>query len=32
MFVVLTGTAFIVIAATTPIPLSILPQRVFAGL
>jgi C4-dicarboxylate transporter, DctM subunit len=32
MFVVLIGTAFIVFAATTPIPLSILPQRVFAGL
>ena len=31
MFVVLIGTAFIVVAATTPIPLSILPQRVFAG-
>ena len=32
MFIVLTGTAFIIIALTTPIPLSILPQRVFAGL
>ena len=32
MFIVLAGTAFIVLAATTPIPLSILPQRVFAGL
>jgi C4-dicarboxylate transporter DctM subunit len=32
MFIVLTGTAFIVFAFTTPIPLSILPQRVFAGL
>ena len=32
MFVVLIGTAFIIFAATTPIPLSILPQRVFAGL
>ncbi|HLE66670.1 MAG TPA: TRAP transporter large permease subunit [Burkholderiales bacterium] len=32
MFIVLTGTAFIAFAATTPIPLSILPQRVFAGL
>ncbi len=32
MFIVLTGTAFIVFAVTTPIPLSILPQRVFAGL
>jgi C4-dicarboxylate transporter DctM subunit len=32
MFIVLTGTAFITFAATTSIPLSILPQRVFAGL
>lgn len=32
MFIVLTGTAFIVFATTTSIPLSILPQRVFAGL
>jgi C4-dicarboxylate transporter, DctM subunit len=32
MFIVLAGTAFIVLAATTAIPLSILPQRVFAGL
>jgi C4-dicarboxylate transporter DctM subunit len=32
MFIVLTGTAFIILALTTPIPLSILPQRVFAGL
>ena len=32
MFIVLTGTAFIAFALTTPIPLSILPQRVFAGL
>ena len=32
MFVVLTGTAFVVFAATTTIPLSILPQRLFAGL
>jgi len=32
MFIVLTGTAFIVFALTTPMPLSILPQRVFAGL
>ena len=32
MFIVLTGTAFIAFAVTTPIPLSILPQRVFAGL
>ncbi len=32
MFVVLTGTSFLVFALTTPIPLSILPQRVFAGL
>lgn len=32
MFVVLTGTAFIAFALTSPIPLSILPQRVFAGL
>lgn len=32
MFVVLTGTSFVVFALTTPIPLSILPQRVFAGL
>ncbi len=32
MFIVLTGTAFIAFAATTSIPLSILPQRVFAGL
>lgn len=32
MFIVLSGTAFIVFAATTPMPLSILAQRVFAGL
>jgi C4-dicarboxylate transporter, DctM subunit len=32
MFMVLTGTAFIVLALTTPMPLSILSQRVFAGL
>jgi len=32
MFIVLTGTAFIVFALTTPMPLSILSQRVFAGL
>jgi C4-dicarboxylate transporter DctM subunit len=32
MFIVLTGTAFIVFALTTPMPLSILTQRVFAGL
>jgi C4-dicarboxylate transporter DctM subunit len=32
MFIVLTGTAFIAFATMTPIPLSILPQRVFAGL
>jgi C4-dicarboxylate transporter DctM subunit len=32
MFIVLTGTAFIVFALTSPIPLSILPQRAFAGL
>jgi C4-dicarboxylate transporter DctM subunit len=32
MFIVLIGTAFIAFALTTPIPLSILPQRVFAGL
>ena len=32
MFVVLTGTSFLVFAVTTSIPLSILPQRVFAGL
>ena len=32
MFVVLTGTSFLVFAVTTPLPLSILPQRVFAGL
>jgi len=32
MFVVLIGTAFVAFALTTPIPLSILPQRVFAGL
>lgn len=32
MFVVLTGTSFLVFALTTSIPLSILPQRVFAGL
>ncbi|MGA7486158.1 MAG: TRAP transporter large permease [Xanthobacteraceae bacterium] len=32
MFVVVIGTAFIVFWLTTPIPLSILPQRVFAGL
>ncbi len=32
MFIVLTGTAFVVFAATTSIPLSILPQRLFAGL
>ena len=32
MFIVLTGASFIAVAATTPIPLSILPQRMFAGL
>jgi len=32
IFVVLSGTAFLVFALTSPIPLSILPQRVFAGL
>ncbi|MEO5882722.1 MAG: TRAP transporter large permease subunit [Caldimonas sp.] len=32
MFIVLIGTSFVVFAAMTPIPLSILPQRVFAGL
>lgn len=32
MFIVLTGTAFAVLALTSPIPLSILPQRAFAGL
>lgn len=32
MFIVLVGTSFIVFAATSSIPLSILPQRVFAGL
>ena len=32
MFIVLTGTAFIAFATMTTIPLSILPQRVFAGL
>lgn len=32
MFIVLTGTAFIAFATMTPTPLSILPQRVFAGL
>jgi C4-dicarboxylate transporter DctM subunit len=32
MFIVLTGTAFAVFAFMTPMPLSILPQRVFAGL
>jgi C4-dicarboxylate transporter, DctM subunit len=32
MFIVLTGTAFLVFALTSPIPLSILPQRAFAGL
>jgi C4-dicarboxylate transporter DctM subunit len=32
MFIVLTGTAFVVFALTTPMPLSILSQRVFAGL
>ncbi len=32
MFIVLTGTAFIIFATMTPMPLSILPQRVFAGL
>jgi C4-dicarboxylate transporter, DctM subunit len=32
MFIVLTGTAFIIFALTTPMPLSILSQRVFAGL
>jgi C4-dicarboxylate transporter DctM subunit len=32
MFIVLTGTAFVVFALTSPIPLSILPQRAFAGL
>jgi C4-dicarboxylate transporter DctM subunit len=32
MFVVMMGTAFLVFWLTTSIPLSILPQRVFAGL
>ncbi len=32
MFIVLIGTSFIVFWLTTSIPLSILPQRVFAGL
>lgn len=32
MFVVLTATSFIVFALTTTMPLSILPQRVFAGI
>lgn len=32
MFIVLTGTTFIVFFLTTPMPLSILSQRVFAGL
>ncbi|MBI1384350.1 MAG: TRAP transporter large permease subunit [Rhizobiales bacterium] len=32
IFIVLTGTTFLVFALTSPIPLSILPQRVFAGL
>jgi C4-dicarboxylate transporter DctM subunit len=32
MFIVLTGTAFVVFALTSPMPLSILSQRVFAGL
>lgn len=32
IFVVLSGTAFLAFALTSPIPLSILPQRVFAGL
>jgi C4-dicarboxylate transporter, DctM subunit len=32
MFIVLAGTSFIAFAITSPIPLSILPQRVFAGL
>ena len=32
MFIVLTGTAFAVFALTTSMPLSILSQRVFAGL
>lgn len=32
MFVVLAGTSFIAFWLTSPIPLSILPQRVFAGL
>jgi C4-dicarboxylate transporter DctM subunit len=32
MFIVMIGTAFVVFWLTTPIPLSILPQRVFAGL
>lgn len=32
MFIVLTGTAFLVFALTSSIPLSILPQRAFAGL
>jgi len=32
MFIVLTGTAFAVLALTSSIPLSILSQRVFAGL
>jgi C4-dicarboxylate transporter, DctM subunit len=32
MFIVLAGTSFVAFAATSPIPLSILPQRVFAGI
>lgn len=32
IFIVLCGSAFLVFAITSPIPLSILPQRVFAGL
>jgi C4-dicarboxylate transporter DctM subunit len=32
MFIVMTGTAFVVLWMTSPIPLSILPQRVFAGI
>lgn len=32
IFIVLSGTAFLVFALTSSIPLSILPQRVFAGL
>ena len=32
MFVVLTGASFLTFWLTSPIPLSILPQRVFAGL